>query len=52
MAPRYSIGHGYSLLETMTVIVVILTLATLATPMFRTLIVRGREAIRTVTSDE
>jgi len=38
-------GQGYSLLETMTVIVVILTLATLATPMFRTLIVRGREAV-------
>jgi prepilin-type N-terminal cleavage/methylation domain-containing protein len=45
-------GQGYSLLETMTVIVVILTLASLATPAFRTLIVRGREAIRTVTSDE
>ena len=29
----------------MTVIVVILTLASLATPMFRTMIVRGREAV-------
>jgi len=45
MTPRCLIGRGYSLLETMTVIVVILTLATLATPMFRTLIVRGREAV-------
>ena len=45
MAPCYPMGQGYSLLETMTVIVVILILATLATPMFRTLIVRGREAV-------
>lgn len=43
--PGFPVGQGYSLLETMTVIVVILTLASLATPAFRTLIVRGREAV-------
>jgi general secretion pathway protein G len=43
--PSFPVGHGYSLLETMTVIVVILTLASIATPAFRTLIVHGREAV-------
>jgi prepilin-type N-terminal cleavage/methylation domain-containing protein len=33
--PGFPAGDGYSLLETMTVIVVILTLASIATPAFR-----------------
>ena len=45
MTPRCLIDQGFSLLETMTVIVVILTLASLAMPMFRTMIGRGREAV-------
>jgi len=38
-------SRGISLIESMTVIVVILILATVATPVFRTMIVRGREAV-------
>ena len=45
MTPAFLIGQGFSLLETMTVIVVILALASFATPAFRTVIVHGREAV-------
>jgi prepilin-type N-terminal cleavage/methylation domain-containing protein len=42
---RRADSRGFSLLETMTVIVVILIVATVAAPIFRTMIVRGREAV-------
>jgi prepilin-type N-terminal cleavage/methylation domain-containing protein len=38
-------SRGFTLLEGMTVVMLILVLATFALPTFHTLIVRGREAV-------